>query len=214
MLTSRQKWELGCASIALIIVAVLGGSWLGAREDSIRMKAAIDAQQQVIAASQKQAKDIQDAEAERDKLTAANVAALQAAASRQTTPAEIAAWLPKQIQTPQPITFTIPTPTAANPAPNATASIPQADLPALRDQVEKCQECAVKLTAAQADLSSRDERLALAGAELAAMTKERNAAVTASKGGSFWSRAKRTAKYVVIGIAVGAAALCGSGHCR
>lgn len=214
MLSSREKWEIGAGFVALLIVAGLGGSWLGAREDSIRMKATIDAQQQAIAASAKQAKDLQDAEVERDKRTAASVAVLAAAAAKQVTPGEIAAWLPKQLAGPQPITFTIPAPTAANPAPNATASIPQADFPALRDQVEKCQECALKLQAAEADVSSRDERLVLAGEELSAMSKERDAAVTASKGGSFWSRAKGTAKWLVIGIGVGAAAVCGSGHCK
>jgi hypothetical protein len=214
MLTSREKWEIGGGFLTLLIVAILGGSWLGAREDSIRMKATIDAQQQVIAASAKQARDLLDAEAERDKMTAANVAALAAAAAKQVTPGEIASWLPKQLAGPQPITFTIPTPTAANPAPNAMASIPQSDLPALRDQIEKCQECGLKLTAAEADVASRDERLALAGAELSAMSKERDAAVKASKGGSFWTRTKRAAKWLVIGIGVGAAAVCGSGHCK
>jgi len=178
------------------------------------MKATIDAQQEIILASAKQAKDLQDAETQRDKLTAANVAALQAAASRQVTPGEIAAWLPKQLATPQPITFTIPAATAQNPTPNATASIPQADLPVLRDRVEKCQECAAKLTTSEADVSSRDQRLILAGEELSAMTKERNAAVAAAKGGGFWSRMKRSGKWLAIGAGAGAAALCGFGHCK
>jgi hypothetical protein len=214
MLTSRQKWEIAGGAVALLIVAIAGGAWLGAREDGIRMKATIDAQQQLIATTVKQSKDLQDAEAARDKLTAANVAVLASAAAKQVTPAEIATWLPKQLAGPQPITFTIPAATAANPTPNATASIPEADLPALRDQVEKCQECAVKLAAAEADVSSRDERLTLAGEELSAMTKERDAAVTASKGGSFWSRTKRAAKWFVIGAGVAAAGVCGSGHCK
>lgn len=214
MLTTRHKLEIAGAIVALVVAAILGGAWLGAREDAIRMKATVDAQQQLIATTAKQAKDLQDAEVERDKLTAANVAVLAAAAAKQVTPAEIATWLPKQLAGPQPITFTIPTPTAANPTPNATASIPQADLPALRDQIEKCQECALKLAASQADVSSRDERLTLAGEQLSAMSKERDAAVKASKGGGFWSRAKRTVKYVVIGIAIGAVAVCGSGHCK
>ena len=213
-MTTRVKIEVAATLVVLLIVAIVGGSWLGAREEGIRLKATLDAQQQVIAASAKQAKDLQDAEVERDKLTAANVAALQAAASRQVTPAEIATWLPKQLATPQPITFTIPTPSAQNPTPNAIASIPQADLPALRDQIEQCQVCGAKLTAAEADLGSRDQRLQLAGEELSAMTKERNAAVTAAKGGGFWSRVKRSAKWLVIGVGVGAAALCGSGHCK
>jgi len=212
MLTSREKWEIGAAAVALVIVVLVGESWLGAREDAIRLKATIDAQQQVIAATAKQAKDIQDAEVERDKVTAANVAALTAAAAHQTTPAEIAAWLPKQLATPQPITFTIPAATPANPTPAAVASIPQADLPALRDQISQCQVCAAKLTTAEEDLDSQKKETQLSGEELSAMTKERDTWKTAAKGGTFWSRTKRAAKWVVIGIAVGAVAVVASGH--
>lgn len=214
MLTTRVKLEIAGALVALVVLGTVGGSWLGAREEGIRMKATLDAQQQVIASSAKQVKDIQDAEAERDKVTAANVAALQASAARQTTPAEIAAWLPKQIQTPQPITFTIPAATPQNPTPAAIASVPQADLPALRDEVTQCQVCAQKLADAQGDLSSERDKEVLAGEQLSAMTKERDAAVTAAKGGGFWKRLGRAAKWTVIGIAVGAAATCGSGHCK
>lgn len=214
MLTSRHWWEIGGGAVALIVCSILGGSWLGAREDAIRAKAAVDAQQQIIAAAEKQTKAIQDAETERDRATAANVAALTAAAAHQTTPAEIAAWIPKQLATPQPITFTIPPATAANPTPAATASIPQADLPALRDQISECQVCGAKLSTAEEDLSGKDQQLKLAGEDLSAMTKERDAWKTAAKGGSFLSRLKRASKWLVIGVAVGAAAVCGSGHCK
>jgi hypothetical protein len=214
MLTTRHKLEIAGAVLALAACAVLGGAWLGAREEAIRAKATVDAQNQVIATAEKRDKDLVAAETERDKATAANVAALQAAAARQTTPAEIAAWLPKQLSTPQPITFTIPAPTAAIPVPNAVASIPQADLPALRDEVSQCQVCGVRLATAQSDLSSRDARLVDAGEKLSAMTKERDTWKDAAKGGGFWSRVKRSAKWLVIGIGVGAVAVCGSGHCK
>lgn len=214
MLTTRHKLEIAGAAVALLVIAALGGSWVGAREQAIRAEATVEAQQQVIAASAKQAKDLVEAEAERDKLTAVNVAMLQAAAAKQVTPAEIAKWIPQQLPTPQPITFTIPQATAANRTPNATASIPQADMPALRDQIEQCQVCGAKLTTAQADLSSRDERLVLAGEQLSAMSKERDAYMKAAKGGGFWSRVKRSAKWFAIGAGIGAAAVCGSGHCK
>jgi hypothetical protein len=206
MLTLRHKLEIAGALLALVAIASVGGSWLGAREEGIRLKATLDAQGQVIASAQKQAKDIQAAEAERDKETAATVAAFQQAAAKQVTPEQIAAWIPKQLSTPQPITFTIPPATPQNPTPNATASIPAADLPALRDQITACQTCSVKLSTAQADLSSRDQRLTLAGQQLSALTKERDAAVTAAKGGGKWQRIKRAAKWFGIGAALGYAA--------
>ncbi len=214
MLTTRAKWEIVGALAALVVLAIFGGSWLGAREEQIRMKATIDAQNQVIASAQKQAQDIQTAEDARDKATAATVAAIQQAAAKQVTPQEIAAWIPKQLGVPQPITFQMPSPTAQNPSPDFTASIPAADLPVLRDQVEKCQECSIKLSTAQADLTSRAQQAVLAQQQIDALKTERDAAVKASKGGGFWSRVHRAAKWGVIGGAIAGAAICGTGHCK
>jgi hypothetical protein len=213
-MTARAKWEIVGAVLALVVVCIIGGSWLGAREDRIRMQATLDAQKTVIETAAKQSKDLQSAEAERDKATAASVATLQATAAKQVTPAEIVAWLPRQAPVPQPITFQIPAATAQNPSPDATASIPQSDLPALRDDVAQCQTCFLKLTAAQADLSSRDERLKLAGEQLSAVQNERDAAIKAAKGGGFWSRVHRSSKWLVIGGALAGGAICGTGHCK
>jgi hypothetical protein len=200
----------------LVVLVIVGASWVGAREEAIRAKATVDAQQTVIAAAEKQAKDLVTAEAERDRLTAVNVAALQAAAAKQVTPAQIAAWIPQQLQQlpGTPITLSIPTATAQNPTPDAIARIPQADLPGLRDQIEKCQECGVKLATAQQDATSKDQRLLLAGQELSAVSVERDAYKKAAKGGGFWSRVKSKGKWFAIGAGVAAGALCGTGHCK
>lgn len=213
-MTTRIKLEIIGAILGILALAILGGSWLGAREEGIRLKATIDAQQQVIAGAEKQARDIQAAEAARDKQTAETVTALEASAAKQVTPAQIAAWIPKQLPVPQPITFTVPAATAQNPSPGATASIPAADLPALRDTVEKCQECSAKLSTAQADLASRAQQAALAQQQIEALKTERDEAVKASKGGGFWSRVRRSVKWAAIGAGIGAAAVCGSGHCK
>ena len=216
MLTPRVKGEIVAGVVGLVVLVIVCASWVGAREDAIRAKATVDAQQTVIAAAQKQTKDLQAAEAARDQLTAVNVAALQAAAAKQVTPAQIAAWIPKQLQQlpGTPITLSIPAATAQNPTPDAIASIPQADLPILRDQIEKCQECGVKLATAQQDGTSKDQRLLLAGQQLSAMSNERDAYKQAAKGGPFWSRVKAKAKWFAIGGAVVAGALCGTGHCK
>jgi len=216
MLTTRVKYEIAGGAVALVVIVLVVASWVGAREDAVRAKATVDAQQTVIAAAEKQRTDLVAAETERDRLTAVNVAALQAAAAKQVSPAQIAAWIPKQLQQipGTPITLNIPAATAANPTPNAIASIPQADLPGLRDQIEKCQECGVKLATAQQDATSKDQQLLLAGQQLSAVSVERDAYKQAAKGGPFWSRVKSKAKWFAIGGAVVAGALCGTGHCK
>jgi hypothetical protein len=110
---------------------------------------------------------------------------------------------------------------AANPAPSApnaaatnpqsTAEIPAADLAPLYNYVQDCRACQLQLTAAKQNASDD-------AAKIRALTLERDAAVTAAKGGPFWLRLKRNAHWLAIGAAIGAVssatALCHTGHCR
>jgi hypothetical protein len=142
------------------------------------------------------------------------------------TPQQIIRDLPQYLPLPQPITLAPPASAAAGQgtalpgnsgaasgsgtgagadsssaaAPAApVAQIPTTDLKPLFDFVQDCRACKVQLDAAQADL--RDEQ-----AKTAALSKERDAAVKAVKGGGFWTRVKRNAKWLAIGAILGAAA--------
>jgi hypothetical protein len=90
-----------------------------------------------------------------------------------------------------------------NPIPNAAAPsdaiLPAADLKPLYDFALDCKACQAKLAAAQSDLS--DEK-----AKTAALTKERDAAMRAAKGGSVLRRIERAAKWFVVGAVAGAVA--------
>lgn len=100
---------------------------------------------------------------------------------------------------------------AANTAPQSTTEIPAADLAPLYDYVQDCRACQLQLTAAKQNASDD-------AAKIRALTLERNAAVTAAKGGPIWLRLKRNAHWLAVGAAIGAvssaAALCHTGHCR
>ena len=74
--------------------------------------------------------------------------------------------------------------------------MPQEDLKPLYDAVEDCQACQARLTAAQGDLS--DERT-----KFAAATAERDAAIRVARG-TFWTRTRTAAKWIIIGAAAGA----------
>ncbi|MGC1418037.1 MAG: hypothetical protein WA817_22305 [Candidatus Acidiferrum sp.] len=69
----------------------------------------------------------------------------------------------------------------------------------LYDFALDCRACQAKLAAAQSDLT--DEKT-----KTAALTKERDAAVTAAKGGTVLHRILRAAKWFAIGAAAGAVA--------
>src|SRR5579862_1673623 len=115
----------------------------------------------------------------------------------------------------------VPNSRAANPPPSrsnaaaspSTATAPQsaADLAPLYNYVQDCRACQLQLTAAKQNASDN-------AAKIRALTLERDAAVTAAKGGPFWLRLKRNAHWLAIGAAIGAVtsatALCHTGHCR
>ena len=86
-------------------------------------------------------------------------------------------------------------PNDASPA----AVLPATDLKPLYDFALDCQACQAKLTASQADLA--DEKT-----KSAALTKERDAALQAAKGGSVLRRIARAAKWFALGAAAGAIA--------
>src|SRR6202034_846933 len=106
--------------------------------------------------------------------------------------------IPAVIPLPVPISFepVAPGAKAAAPGDLPDAVIPAQDLKPLYDFGVACQECNVQLAAAQSDKAD-------AATALAAMTKERDAAVTVAKGGSKWQHIKRAAKWMAIGVGVG-----------
>jgi hypothetical protein len=81
-------------------------------------------------------------------------------------------------------------------APSAIIRVPQADLKPLFDAVADCEICQAKLAAAQGDLTDETTKFAAA-------TAQRDAAINAARG-TFWTRARTAAKWIVIGAAAGA----------
>jgi hypothetical protein len=73
---------------------------------------------------------------------------------------------------------------------------PVEDLKPLYDFVQDCRACKAQLDAARADLTDERERSA-------AVAKERDAAIKAAKGGSFWKRLGRSVKWFALGAGVG-----------
>jgi hypothetical protein len=79
------------------------------------------------------------------------------------------------------------------------AQIPSADLKPLYDYVQDCRACQTQLAAAKQNASDD-------ASKIVALTRERDAAITAAKGGAFWRRLRRNAIWFGIGAALGAAA--------
>jgi hypothetical protein len=210
--TTRIKLELAGAVLAIILVAVCIGAWVGAREDRIRAESTVEAQKSVIAAAAGR-------EADRDAALKTSLSVLEAAKNAVQTPSQAISRLPSVIPLPQPIYLSVPAAVSqgggngapvgipqTDPAKAAAAGkplpdaiIPSADLKPLYDFGVECQACKIKLTNALADRA--DDAV-----KLTAVTKERDGWETSAKGGTTLQRIKRAGKWFLIGAAAGAVA--------
>ena len=84
-------------------------------------------------------------------------------------------------------------------SPDCAAEIPAADLKPLYNYVQDCRACDAELAVAKQNASDD-------AAKIAALTHERAAAITASKGGSFLRRLRRDILWLSVGAAMGYAA--------
>jgi len=90
-------------------------------------------------------------------------------------------------------------PSAAVAESNRPAQLPVEDLKPLFDFVQDCKACQAELAGTRGNLA--DER-----AKTAALTRERDAALRLARGGGFWRRAARAARWFALGAAAGAVA--------
>ena len=90
-------------------------------------------------------------------------------------------------------------PGAAQAGANRSAQLPVEDLKPLFDFVQDCKACRAELAGVRGNLA--DEQ-----AKTAALTRERDAALRLARGGGFWRRVGRAAKWFALGAAAGAVA--------
>ena len=204
--------------VATLAIAVLA-AWRADRRDRAQLAADLAAAKQLLAQADARQHD-------RDAHLEQTLASIAAEKRNVTTAAQIVRELPQQISLPMPITLQTPDPLSkpqketcssgpvcgpeglestlprTNPTSNvpaAQAILPIEDLKPLYDFALDCKACQAKLAAAEADLA--DER-----AKTAVLTRERDEAVRAAKGGSLLRRITRNAKWLAIGAAAGAIA--------
>jgi hypothetical protein len=218
-MTARFWFRLAEIAFVLVLATAILVAWREDRHDRAQLAAALDQAKQALSAADARQHD-------RDAQLSQTLATIAAQKSKNQTPSQILADLPNQIPLPVPLTLETPASlqispgsqlagkppgansnpaspssyTTENPKPQTTqAVIPSQDLKPLYDFALDCKSCQAKLTAAQGDLA--DEK-----AKTAALTKERDAALKAAKGGSVLNRLARAAKWFAIGAAAGALA--------
>jgi hypothetical protein len=220
-MSARIFLKLAEVLVPVLLVATIFISWQADRRDRAQLAAQLAAAQQTIAQATASQHD-------RDATLTQTLAQIASQKQAAANPTQILKDLPAALALPQPITLQpsnpenvgarfIASPAGAtstnprasqsqlpeNPAPkpgqSADAILPAADLKPLYDFALDCKACRAKLATSQSDLT--DEKT-----KTAALTKERDAAVKAAKGGSALRRIARAAKWFALGAAAGAIA--------
>jgi hypothetical protein len=195
---------LHIVAVAATLIAALfiADAWRASHKSSAQLTATLATQKALIehAAAQEQ---------QRDEQLASALASIAAKKRRIQTPQQAAEAIPSVLPPlPLPVKILLPdltpSPKQGDALP-ASVSIPQADLKPLYDSLQDCRACALERDAAKKDLADEQARLA-------ALTRERDAAIAAAHGGSFWARLKHATKWFAIGVAAGAAATAASHH--
>jgi cytoskeletal protein RodZ len=192
----RRTWiEIGVVAVFVVFLYFAWKQWSADRE---QLALTLAAQKQVLA----------DADArEKDRTTQLNTALdeIEKLKQQTQTPAQIVAILQAMAvkNLPQPIQIQLPPSVPGKPEAQqgpAQIEVPQPDLKPMFDFIEDCKACQARLTAAEQQHADDVKKFQAVG-------KERDAAITAAKGGSIWTRLKRNAKWFVIGAAAGAIAV-------
>jgi hypothetical protein len=226
---SRIWLKLAEVAVPVLLAITIFVAWQADRRDRAQLTAQLAADQQSIAQAAAGQHD-------RDTLLNQTLAQITTQKQSAATPAQVLKALPNALALPEPITlqpsntenvgarFIAPSagatstnpPQSANAKPVASqtglpenpipkpgqpgdAILPAADLKPLYNFALDCKACQAKLAASQGDLN--DEKV-----KTAALTKERDAAVQAAKGGSALRRIARAAKWFALGAAAGAVA--------
>jgi hypothetical protein len=212
--------------LAVVAIALLVYGWSNARRDALKLKMTVAAENKVIDAAA-----ARESQRNRDLQTA--IAQIEALKKEPKTPQQTASALQGYLKLPVPIEgipLPVDTPSDAaiagsvvvpavsnlpdNPRPKPvpqglsqnSATIPAADIEPLYNYVQDCRECKLKLDAA-------NQNFADAKSQVAAMARERDAALSANHPGML-KKLKSRSLYFLIGVGSGAVLAITANHQR
>lgn len=171
------------AALVLIFAVVGWQEWRVDRADRQHLADTIKSQQHIIAEAETR---------ERERATQLEHALAGIAAAKRTvvTPQQIVRELPAYLPLPKPLEL------VQKPGQAPEVKLPNEDLKSLFDFAADCRACKLELETARANLADEQQKST-------ALTRERDEAVHAARGGSFTTRVRRAGKWIVVGIITG-----------
>jgi len=193
--------RVAAAAIVLVLGVSIFVAWRGARREQAQLQEKLKSVEQAV-------READAREESRKTELKQQLAEIQKKKTTVQEPEQVLKALPDVLPLPKPLVLE-ETPQSPGegqpsgtdkpevPSPNVLLSVE--DLKPLYDFALECQACQAKLKAAQADLT--DEKV-----KTQALSRERDDALQATKGGSVLQRLVRAAKWFAIGAAAGAVA--------
>ena len=213
-MTLNTKLHVILTLALLAAAAYFAHQWLATHDAYLRAEAQSQATQSALAQLAKQQSDLSAELKQTQTAAQSQLSALRQQYAKAQSPDQIGALITAAMNLPQPIRITIPPATPDDPDPQPVAQVPLPDAPQAKAFVLQCQECSIRLSAAQKESAIAAEQLTASRQELAITQKDRDAWKSAAKGGSWPRRAAKRAAAFAIDAAVTAVALCASGHCK
>lgn len=167
------------AGLVVVLVAGIGiNSWVASQRHEAAMQTLKKVHAQELA-------EIERKNAEREKELNDKIAGWEKQAKAAKTPAQQVKVINEHVPLPIPIE-------APPDLSNLPVTIPKEDLPALTVYVTECSICKAKLAEAQVDIADREQ-------VIKNLQEERDEAIKALHGGSFWEKVKTRGKWAAIG---------------
>lgn len=189
------------AGLGVLALLLAAKSILEERDAKVRLDAELKATKQLLQAKDRDLQSINRTMEERDKKTASLVKEIELLRARPATIQEIAREIPHYVPLVTPPTFVPQTPTAP---PKIEFTEPQAQ--DLRLYYLDCQAKTLKLEACTENEADWKRKELTWQEKEAILKQQRDAAVAAVHGGTFWQRFKRNGKWVLVTAATGVAA--------
>ena len=206
----RTWLHLLLAAFTLFVAVAFLLDWRSARQDSARLRVQLDHAEQLF----QQTSAVQQ---QRDKQLAFTLARLNSLKSSVKSQHDILEGLTDVLPLPKPFTTQTSDFGPGQPIPETLESskpessqpqptvLPPEDLKPLYDFAVDCKVCQARLAATTADLA--DEKT-----KTQALSRERDAALQAARGGSLRQQVKRSAKWFFLGVVAGAIATKAHSH--
>jgi len=200
-MTLRSWLKAAAMLIAMVSGVSVYFAWRGSQREQAQLKAELQATQKALT-------DADTRQKARNTELEKILAGFNAKKAAVQKPEQVVKALPAVLPLPAPILDVPVGNVGASSAPDGKASastpksnvlLPSADLKPLYDYAVDCQECRAQLSAAQGNLVDEQTKTQ-------ALTKERDSALQAARGGSVLRRVARAAKWFAIGAAAGAVA--------